>query len=104
MKLSLKELIAKACRPASVTSVSLPFTPPSNGLLIVVLRAQATGRSYAIFSNASPGIADGYTAQDSYYNATLFVTKGKTVSISESANIRSDQQYWFIPLVGGGTA
>lgn len=103
MKLDLKEWIAKVTRPSSATSVTIPFTPTCNGLLIGNIRANATGRTYVLFNNAKPGIIDGYTIAQGYFLGTVFVEKGKQVSYSGSANV-SNTEYYFIPLVGGGTA
>lgn len=101
MKQSLKELLSNLIKPTTCTAVTMPYTPPCNGLLQVNLRASQTGRFYIVYSNAKPGIVDGYATSGCYVQATLFVEKGKKVSISDSYCIQG-QEYYFIPVAVGG--
>ena len=103
IKFKMKKWIEKMSRPANLQIVTIPFVPPCNGLLIVQLRAKEQGRTYEIFKNTLPAIADGYGLAGNYMCTVLFVEKGKQVSVSSNYNIDSTAHY-FVPLVGGGTA
>ena len=103
VKKSLTKILNKIddlSQPTTCTNVSLPFTPTSNGLLIVLFRANAQGRVYELYNNTRPTIVDAYQIAGGYSVATLFVWKGLQVSVSSSANIMN-HDYYFIPLVGG---
>lgn len=80
-----------------IQSVTIPFTPDSNGLLFIFLRATATGRFYDTYSNAWPGIADGYSTANSYLQSVSFVQKGKTVTRTGTGNVQS-RDYRFVPI------
>lgn len=110
MKLKVKEMLndlAKLTRrlssPTTITQVALPYTPPCNGLLLAFVRGNAAGRSYVSLNNATPTLIDNYQATQGYYTQVVFVEKDLTVSVASSYNILGNVQYWFIPLVGGGS-
>lgn len=100
MKLDLKELIAKVTKPSYCSPVTVPFTPPCNGLLIVILRASSGGRFYTVFNNLNPTIVDGYNIAQGYIVGIGFVVKGQKVTVNSTSNV-STREYLFIPLVGG---
>lgn len=102
IKIKMKKWMEKMSRPANLQTVNFPFVPPCNGLLIVQLRAKVQGRTYEIFNNAMPTIADGYGLAGTYLSTVVFVEKGKQVSVSSNYNTDSPVHY-FIPIgVGGG--
>lgn len=78
--------------------VTLPFTAPCNGMLLVYLRASTTtGRFYETVSNAYPGIVDGYSVGSMYAFGWVYVEKGKTVTRTSSANVQT-RDYAFLAL------
>ena len=91
--------------PVTATEVTMPFTPPCNGILIIRLRANSQGRMYESLTNANPANAEGYNIADGYAISVTFVTEGNTVSVSGRSNVHTGQQkYVFIPTkIGGGT-
>lgn len=77
--------------------VTLPFTPPTSGLLLVRLRANTTGRAYVTLNNADSNIADGYQVAAGFLETVHFVSGGQEVSIGTASNV-SNQEYWFVSL------
>lgn len=86
-----------ALKPRLTQNVTLPFTPGSDGLLLGMIRANASGRVYILVSNAYPSSVDGYTVAKGYIQNALFVKKGNTVSQTDSANLLQ-QLWWFVSL------
>jgi len=78
-------------------SITLPFTPPTNGLLLARVRAQSTGRAYVQLSNVSPNMADGYQVAGGFFETAHFASKGQAITVSGTTNV-SDQAYWFVSL------
>lgn len=90
--------ITKPITNMKMQSVTLPFTPPSNGLLLCELRLASTnGRGYITYSGTWPALIDGYNTASSFISGTLFVTKGVTVSQGEVSNVQT-VNYRFISL------
>lgn len=90
--------IIKKSLDMKIQSVTLPFTPPSNGLLFCEIRAgSAGGRFYVTYSGPLPAIIDSYNVGNGYVVGTLFVTKGVTVSVTGSSNVVT-QSYRFVSL------
>lgn len=79
------------------TSVTLPFTPSTNGLLLTEMRANSASRTYVTYSNATPGIVDGVLGAGTYCTGVSFVTKGNQVTQTDSYNLQ-DIQWHFVPL------
>lgn len=79
------------------TPVTLPFTPPTNGLLLTEMRASSAGRTYVTYSNATPGIVDGVLGASTYCTGVSFVTKDNQVTQTDSYNLQSIQ-WRFVPL------
>lgn len=76
-------------------AITLPYTADSDGLLIVQLRASATGRLYAIWSGTFEAFLDGYNVKDGYIVGTFPVQKGAVVSApSSSSNVQTAGYYW----------
>ena len=107
----LKKILASAF-PArantTITEVTLPYTPPCNGILFGQLRATAQGRAYKHLYNATPDLWDFYQVAGGYTTFASFVEKNKAVSERAVANLQQ-QFYYFVPLDGtsplfGGSA
>ena len=107
----LKKILASAF-PArantTITEVTLPYTPPCNGILFGYLRASAQGRAYKHLYNATPDLWDFYQAAGGYSSFASFVEQNKVVSERAVANLQQ-QYYYFMPLDGtsplfGGSA
>jgi hypothetical protein len=80
-------------RMADRVGITLPFTAPYDGFLVVQLRTNTTGRVYANF----PGIAfiDGYNVADGYITGTFPVKKGTVItSPTSSSNVQASSYYW----------
>lgn len=90
-------------RPVTCQQVTLPFTPPCNGLLIVRMRTTTTGRFYEAYTNTKPAGTDGYNTTEGYGITPHFVEKGKQVAVTARSNVK-DQLYMFIPLKIGGVS
>ena len=93
----IDQVLKTAIKPTTVKQISLPYTPPANGLVIIVLRASATGRFYESYNNATPNLCDAYTVGNNYAQGIVFVEKGKQMSVAAASNL-SSHQYFFIPL------
>lgn len=91
--------ITKPITNMKIQSVTLPFTPPSNGLLLCELRKDNTNndRFYITYSGTFPSIIDSYNTAESFTIGTLFVTKGTKVSQSYNSHVAS-VTYRFISL------
>ena len=70
-------------------TVTLPFTPRENGLLLCLMRCTAQGRVYATLTGATAPIIDGYNVAESYVSVIVGVTKGIEVSKGVDSNLRS---------------
>lgn len=78
-------------------TITLPFTPPANGLMIVRARNTANARAYQGFTNTTPSLVDNYQVSDGYWSQVVYVEKGKQVSLSTQSNVK-DVIYYYIPL------
>lgn len=96
-KLDTKVLETLTSMMPTASTVTLPFTPQSDGLLIGFLRAAANGRLYKSYSGATPTLIDGYQIKDGYFTGLVFCTKGQTVSEIGTSNV-SIAAYTFISL------
>lgn len=96
-KLDIDILEALTSMMPTATTVTLPFTPQSDGILIGFLRAAATGRLYKSYSGTTPTLIDGYQIKDGYFTGLAFCTKGQTVSEIGTSNV-STTAYTFISL------
>lgn len=108
----LKKILASAF-PArantTITSITLPYTPPCNGLFLGMLRAAAQGRAYKQYSNTEPSLWDFYQVAGGYSTFASFVQAGKEIAQTATANISDAPYYFFVPLDGtsplfGGSA
>lgn len=93
----INQAIKLLMKRTTVKEVTLPYTPPANGILLILIRASATGRFYETYSNALPGICDGYTVASGYTQGASFVKKGEQVKVTGSGNILH-HFYYFVPL------
>lgn len=82
---------------ATVETVTLPFTPTSDGILIASLRAGNAGRAYKGISGATPALLDGYQVKDGYFTAVAFCTRGTEVSQTSTSNV-TQANYYFVAL------
>lgn len=82
---------------ATAETVTVPFTPTSDGLLICSFRAAAQGRAYKGFSGTTPNLVDGYQVKDGYFIGVVFCTKGTQVSQTSTSNVTS-ADYTFVAL------
>ena len=96
-KLDTKVLEALTSMIPTAATVTLPFTPQSDGILIGFLRAAATGRLYKGYSGTTPTLIDGYQIKDGYFTGLVFCTKGTTVEQTTTSNV-SLAAYTFISL------
>ncbi len=79
--------------------VTLPFTPPQDGILLVNMRCKVTGRYYIIFNGTTPTtIADAYGINGQYACVALGVTAGTRVSVSSIANQDGQIVYKYLPV------
>lgn len=83
----------------TIISVTLPFTPPCNGILFGQLRATAQGRAYKHMYNATPDLWDFYQVAGGYAVFASFVEKNKEVSERAVSNLQQ-QFYYFMSLDG----
>lgn len=97
LKAVLDEVLPVSFSLSSVKEVTLPFTPTSNGLLLVLIRAVNQGRFYVSYSNATPGLADAYQVAGGYTTAVSFVEKGKQVAQTDSMNLQQ-KFFYFVSL------
>ena len=74
--------------------VTLPFTPPENGILLCVLIANTEGEVYGTYTGTTPNVVDGYNKANGYYSAILFVKKSVQVSKKGGDNIKSERYYF----------
>lgn len=81
----------------SCAQITLPYTPPSDGLCLCLLRASAAGRAYVDLNNTLPTLVDGYQVAGGYINGTVFATKGQTISVASSSNMQ-DLAMYFVSL------
>lgn len=79
------------------TTVTLPFTPTANGLMIAFIRNTSNGRAYQNFTNTIPSFVDNYTLADDYWSQVVYVSKGNQVALSTASNVKSVTCY-YIPL------
>jgi hypothetical protein len=80
-------------------TVTLPFTPRSNGVLLIVIRCKTTGRYYAMFNGTTPtSIADAYGMNGQYANIAMGVTAGTNVSVSSTLNLDGQIMYKYLPV------
>lgn len=93
----LNEVLPVSFSLSSVKEVTLPFTPTSNGLLLVLIRAVNQGRFYVAYSNATPGLVDAYQVASGYTTAVSFVEKGKQVAQTDSMNLQQ-KFFYFVSL------
>lgn len=79
--------------------VTLPFTPPQDGILAVSMRCGATaGRYYVTFNGTVPtNIADAYGLSGQYACVTLGVTAGTQVSKTGDVNLGTAAVYAYLP-------
>lgn len=89
--------LTQLIKGTTVKEVTLPYTPPANGIIIIILRASATGRFYETYANATPNICDGYTIASGYTQGATFVQKNQQVRVTGAGNL-SGHYYYFIPL------
>lgn len=94
----LNEVLPISYSLSSVQTVTLPFTPTSNGLLIGLIRAKSQGRAYVTFNNVTPTFFDGYQAADGYFIGVGFVEKGKQISTTSAVSNVKQQLYYFVSL------
>lgn len=79
--------------------VTLPFTPPQDGILLVYMRCKVTGRYYIIFNGTTPTtIADAYGMNGQYACIALGVTAGTQVSVSSALNLDGGIAYKYLPV------
>lgn len=97
LKAVLDEVLPVSFSLSSVKEVTLPFTPTSNGLLLVLIRAVNQGRFYVAYSNATPGLVDAYQVASGYTTAVSFVEKGKQVAQTDSINLQQ-KFFYFVSL------
>lgn len=79
----------------ATSSMTFPFTAPSDGFFVVTIRASTTGRLYANFT--SFWIVDGYQASGGYIGGCRPVQKGTTIPSPSTSNV-SNTEYRWIPL------
>lgn len=93
----LNEVLPVSYSLSSVKTITLPFTPTSNGLLIGLIRTTAQGRAYVSLNNTTPNLMDGFNVTQGYYCATVFAEKGKQISVASTYNVMQ-QLYYFVSL------
>lgn len=93
----LNEVLPISYSLSSVKTVTLPFTPTSNGLLIGLIRTTAQGRAYVSLNNTTPNLMDGFNVTEGYYCATVFAEKGKQISVASTYNVKQ-HLYYFVSL------
>lgn len=84
-------------------TVTLPYTPTANGLMIVLIRSASSARTYQSFTNTLPTLVDNYGVSDAYWSQVVYVQRGKQVALSTQSNIKS-ATYYYIPLDGVASA
>lgn len=97
LKAVLDEVLPMSFSLSSIQEVTLPFTAPSNGLLLGILRANSAGRAYKHLYNATPDLWDFYQVSGGYSTFASFVTKGSQVSERAVSNLQQ-QFYYFVSL------
>lgn len=93
----LNEVLPISYSLSSVKTVTLPFTPTSNGLLIGLIRTTAQGRAYVSLNNTTPNLMDGFNVTEGYCCATVFAEKGKQISVASTYNVKQ-HLYYFVSL------
>ena len=75
--------------------ITLPFTAPNDGFVMIQLRANVNGRLYAMWSGTFTAFLDGYNVADGYAVGTFPVQKGSVVSTPSSAsNVKAYNYFW----------
>lgn len=94
----LNEVLPFFAEAPNVTAVSLPFTPPSNGLLFTQIRNNnSAGRTYIQYTNATPDLIDANLTANAYTQGVSFVKKDLQVTQANIANV-SNKAWYFVPL------